>query len=274
LRVKALSVLKTKLPFIKIHHVFNVGQFSNVQTGESLQTEINNTLLNETEGKGNINTNPERILEGCEKVLSSWECKINLVPGSDRCFYSPLEDFIQLIDRPQFKNNEFFYATMLHEVSHSSGHEIRTGRIKKFNESYKDHKQAYAIEELVAEISSAFIMASNNFYYSLSNLFSGLFITDGLKYVTDKLGLHWFIDTVLSYQGNEEVKAITFQIWTLERITAEEKAGQWRVVLYLDNIPVIKQLFSTISLEDNYEDKFEIFKIYLADNVLFLPSED
>ena len=43
-----------KLPFIKIHHVFNVAQFSNVQTGESLQTVINNTLLNETEGKGKI----------------------------------------------------------------------------------------------------------------------------------------------------------------------------------------------------------------------------
>jgi len=60
--------------------------------------------------------------------------------------------------------------------------------------------------------------------------FSGLFMTDGLKYVTDKLGLQWFIDTVLSYQGNEDVKVITFQIWTLERITSGEKAGQWRVV--------------------------------------------
>jgi|ERR1035437_265368 hypothetical protein len=111
-------------------------------------------------------------------------------------------------------------------------------------------------------------------HYRLSDLFYGFFITDGLKYVTDKLGLHWFIDSVLSYQGNEEVKAITFQIWTLERITAGEKAGQWRVVLYLDSIPVIKQLFSTISLEDDYEEKFDVFKIYLADNVLFLPSED
>ena len=120
-------------------------------------------LLDETIDKGNVNSNPERILEGCEKVLSSWECKINLVPGSDRCFYSSVEDLIQLTDRPQFKNNEFFYATMLHEVSHSTGHEIRTGRIKKFNESYKSSKQAYAIEELVAEICSAFIMASNNF---------------------------------------------------------------------------------------------------------------
>ena len=152
-----------KLPFIKIHHVFNVAQFSDVQTGGSLQTVINSALLNETEDKGNINSNPERILEGCEKVLTGWECKINLVPGSDRCFYSPLEDLIQLTDRPQFKNNEFFYATLLHEVTHSTGHDIRTGRMKKFNESYKDHKQAYAIEELVAEISSAFIMASNNF---------------------------------------------------------------------------------------------------------------
>jgi hypothetical protein len=111
-------------------------------------------------------------------------------------------------------------------------------------------------------------------YYSLSANFSGFFMTDVLKYVIYKLGLHWFIDTVLSYQGNEEVKSITFQIWTLERITSGGKAGQWRVVLYLDNIPVIKQLFSTISLEDNYEEKFDIFKIYLADNVLFIPAED
>jgi hypothetical protein len=40
------------------------------------------------------------------------------------------------------------------------------------------------------------LRASEN-YYSLSYPFSGLFMTDGLKYVTDKLGLQWFIDTVL-----------------------------------------------------------------------------
>jgi antirestriction protein ArdC len=165
-----------KLPFIKIHHVFNVAQFSNVQTGESLQAVINNTLLNDTEGRGNINSNPERILEGCEKVLTGWECKINLVPGSDRCFYSPLEDIIQLTDRPQFKNNEFFYATMLHEVTHSTGHDNRTGRMKRFNDGYKEHKKAYAIEELVAEISSAFIMSSNNFAPEQQKINSAIYL--------------------------------------------------------------------------------------------------
>jgi hypothetical protein len=111
-------------------------------------------------------------------------------------------------------------------------------------------------------------------YYKHSSIFANFFITDGIKHITDKLGLCWFIDTVLSYQGSRSVKAIKFQIWTLERITSGEKAGEWKVVLYLDSIPVIKQHFITISLTNDYEEKFDIFKIYLADNVLFLPSEN
>ena len=111
-------------------------------------------------------------------------------------------------------------------------------------------------------------------YYKHSSIFANFFITDGIKHITDKLGLCWFIDTVLSYQGSRSVKAIKFQIWTLERITSGEKAGEWKVVLYLDSITVIKQHFITISLTDDYEEKFDIFKIYLADNVLFLPSEN
>ena len=111
-------------------------------------------------------------------------------------------------------------------------------------------------------------------YYRHSNLFFKYFLTDGVKHITDKLGLCWFLDTVLSYQGERAVKAIKFQIWTLERITEGENTGQWKVVMYLDKTPVIKQLFSSISLTDDYEEKFDVFKIYLADNVLFLPSEN
>jgi hypothetical protein len=86
--------------------------------------------------------------------------------------------------------------------------------------------------------------------------------------------MHWFLDTVLSYQEIREVKSIKFQIWTLERILLGEKAGQWRVVLYIDNLPFIKQVFSSISLTDDYEENFDVFKIYLSDNILFLPSEN
>ena len=111
-------------------------------------------------------------------------------------------------------------------------------------------------------------------YYIHSNLFSKFVLTDGVKHITDKFGLYCFLDTVLSYQGGRVVKAIKFQIWTLEKITEGENAGEWKVVMYLDKTPVMKQLFSSISLTDDYEEKFDIFKIYLADNVLFLPSEN
>ena len=111
-------------------------------------------------------------------------------------------------------------------------------------------------------------------YYKHSSIFANFFITDGIKHITDKLGLCWFIDTVLSYQGKRAVKAVKFQIWTLERITEGKNAGEWKVVLYLDSIPMLKQNFSSISLVDDYEENFDVFKIYLADNVLFLPSEN
>ena len=111
-------------------------------------------------------------------------------------------------------------------------------------------------------------------YYRHSSLFSKFFLTYGVKHITDKIGLCWFLDTVLSYQGERVVKAIKFQIWTLERITEGENEGQWKVVMYLDKTPIMKQPFSIISLIDDYEENFDIFKIYLADNILFLPSEN
>jgi hypothetical protein len=110
-------------------------------------------------------------------------------------------------------------------------------------------------------------------YYKHSALFSKFFLTDGVKHITDKLGLCWFLDAVLSYQCERRVKAIKFQIWTLERITEGENAGQWKGVLYLDNMPVLNQIFEVVSLVDEHEEKFDFFKIYLADNILFLPSE-
>ena len=110
-------------------------------------------------------------------------------------------------------------------------------------------------------------------YYKHSTLFSNFFLTDGVNHITDKLGLGWFLDTVLSYQGERRVKAIKFQAWALERIIEGENAGDWKVVLYLENTPVLKQIFQVISLVDDYEENFDIFKIYMADNILLLPSE-
>lgn len=190
-----------KIPFIKIHHVFNVSQFTNLQTGLSLESEINSKLIDKEEA--NINTNPEKLLEGCEEILKSWECEIKLVKGSGICFYVPSLDFIQLAEREQFKNNEFFYATMMHEVTHSTGHDKRTGRINKFKDSYETEKESYAIEELVAEIASAFIMASNNFATEHQRVNSAVYLQGWKKSLKDDENLALKV-------CNEAYKAVSY----------------------------------------------------------------
>ena len=78
-----------------------------------------------------------------------------IVEGGTRAFYRKSDDQVTLPDRFRFKVAEEFYATGLHELTHWTGHESRLDRIwgKRFGD------EAYAFEELVAEMGSAFLSA-------------------------------------------------------------------------------------------------------------------
>lgn len=68
----------------------------------------------------------------------------------DKAFYVPSKDKIYLPPKTAFPTEEKYYATLLHEVSHSTGHESRLNR----DLSGKFGSENYAREELVAEIAS------------------------------------------------------------------------------------------------------------------------
>ena len=73
--------------------------------------------------------------------------------GGDRAFYRPSDDLIQLPARGQFPSPSHYYNVALHELTHWTAHATRcnrplTGRL---------HLEAYAFEELVAEMGSAFL---------------------------------------------------------------------------------------------------------------------
>ena len=72
----------------------------------------------------------------------------------NEAFYSPTTDEIVLPESKKFYDEYSYYATQLHEISHSTGSKDRLNR----NIDFKD-KKSYAREELVAEISSSFLMA-------------------------------------------------------------------------------------------------------------------
>jgi antirestriction protein ArdC len=88
-----------------------------------------------------------------EHILSHAEAVIHHHP-SNRAYYSPSQDRIVLPERSQFPNAESFYSTALHELCHWSGHASRLDR-----QLGKRCETAYAMEELVAEIGSAFLSA-------------------------------------------------------------------------------------------------------------------
>jgi antirestriction protein ArdC len=75
--------------------------------------------------------------------------------GGDRAYYSPSQDYIAMPHKTQFNNEASYYATLLHELSHWSGHKSRLDR----DLSGRFGNEAYAAEELIAELSAAFLCA-------------------------------------------------------------------------------------------------------------------
>jgi antirestriction protein ArdC len=75
--------------------------------------------------------------------------------GGDKAFYVPAKDYIQMPPMSAFENVSSYYATIFHELGHLTGHENRLDR----NLTTRFGTEAYAAEELVAELTSAFLCA-------------------------------------------------------------------------------------------------------------------
>ncbi|MEZ5857133.1 MAG: zincin-like metallopeptidase domain-containing protein [Hyphomicrobiaceae bacterium] len=87
--------------------------------------------------------------------------KADIRHGGPRAFYRPSADYIQMPDEGLFTGTatsgrtESYYAVLLHELTHWVGAENRLNR--QFGKRFGD--DAYAIEEMVAELGAAFLSA-------------------------------------------------------------------------------------------------------------------
>ena len=88
-----------------------------------------------------------------EQLLSASGATI--LSGGDRACYSVDADTVRMPGRERFSKAADYYATAAHELVHWTGHPERLART--FGKRFGD--QAYAFEELVAELGSAFICA-------------------------------------------------------------------------------------------------------------------
>jgi antirestriction protein ArdC len=76
--------------------------------------------------------------------------------GGNLAFYTPANDFVQMPPFEAFRDAEAYYATLAHELTHWTRHPARLNRDfgrKRWGDA------GYAMEELVAELCSAFLSA-------------------------------------------------------------------------------------------------------------------
>lgn len=128
-----------KIPFLKSYTVFNVAQTEGLPASMYAVAE------------------PKPLDDAIEDV-EAFIARIgaDVRHGGDRACYMPGVDAILLPESSCFESAAHYYATSLHEHAHWTGHASRLARdlTGRFGDS------AYAAEELVAELSAAFLCAS------------------------------------------------------------------------------------------------------------------
>jgi len=134
-----------KIPFLKSYHVFNRCQLNRYEPQEEQPKEEVIPLVQRLEIVDSFVENTQAVIEH----------------GKDGAFYRPSEDKIYMPSVEAFQETatstatEGYYSTLLHELVHWSGAEKRLNRTKgkKFGDN------AYAVEELIAELGAAFLCA-------------------------------------------------------------------------------------------------------------------
>lgn len=98
----------------------------------------------------------ERI-EAAEALAAGTGAVIHF--GGARAFYSPTRDEVHMPAREAFRSADGLYSTLFHELGHWTGHSSRLAR--EYGKRFGD--EAYAFEELVAELTAAFVCGSQGF---------------------------------------------------------------------------------------------------------------
>lgn len=127
--------------FLRRYTVFNVEQC------EGLPDEIMN--------RGHGERYDTNIIEEAERVVREMPNPPRIRTCGHQPYYTPCVDEVVMPEINTFKTSEAYYATLFHELAHS------TGSIARLNRT-SDHRygsEGYGKEELVAEMASAIVCA-------------------------------------------------------------------------------------------------------------------
>ena len=130
-----------RIPFLRHYNLFNVEQ---CDLPEGLVPALSDQPTMEP-------------IEACEAIVQAMPDKPAINHnGGNRAYYRQGTDSVHLPNRARFNNQEEYYSTLFHELTHSTGHSSRLDR-KTLTEYDGFGGENYSIEELVAEMGAAFL---------------------------------------------------------------------------------------------------------------------
>ena len=138
-------------------------------TGEELNVPVlrHYTAFNATQVDGlqppdKVPNEPQKVftpIARAQAIVDGYQAGPTTVHRGSLASYRPSEDQVQIPGPNRFETPESYYSTLFHELSHSTGHSSRLDRgldrdPKPFG------SPDYSREELVAELSAAFLCAT------------------------------------------------------------------------------------------------------------------
>lgn len=134
--------VKKQIPLLRYYNVFHISQVDGVEPKEKMELQEHEPI-----------EEAERVkLEYMEREHLQIYEKI-----TDKAFYTPTSDYIEVPCKEQYEHIEEFYSTLFHEMVHSTGHFKRLNRLES-GASARFGSATYSKEELTAEIGSAMIL--------------------------------------------------------------------------------------------------------------------
>lgn len=134
---------KKKTPYLRYYTVFNIAQCDGIPASKIPAFE-------------EIEFKP---IEKAEDIIKNMPGAPSIRHKEQSAFYDPLRDIINMPKKRSFKSEESYYATLFHELVHSTGHRNRLER-KTILEMAEFASEPYSIEELVAEMGSCYLLSS------------------------------------------------------------------------------------------------------------------
>jgi antirestriction protein ArdC len=133
---------------LRYYSVFNSQQI------EGIPEEKLNDSTPQVEG----NTLEIKPCERADAMIAGYEDGPEIIEDAiPRAYYSDSKDIVHMPNRSSFLSNEEWYATLFHELTHSTGKATRLGR--ENHKMYSYGKKYRAREELTAEIGASFCCA-------------------------------------------------------------------------------------------------------------------